>query len=134
MTKSVADEFQDIKIEAFDNSASSPSGEGALMRLVLRLSQSAPPAWSQYFNQSWQQHIYMMKRRAAVVGDRLEIICMPRELEGDHLPELKKVIAETNKAYRAYAAEQNRMKEEAAEEARRQKEELSGLKGRLKFD
>lgn len=130
----MADTFEGIKIRELDDAASGPSGEGALMRLVLRLSQSAPGTWSQYFNQAWQQHIYMKKRRASVSGDRLEIICMPDELETDHLPELNKVIAETNTAYGAHAAEQSRLRQQAADEAERQKDQLANLKGKLKFD
>jgi len=130
----VADTFTDIKIKELDDAASGPSGQGALMRLVLRLSESAPGPWSQYFNQAWQQHIYMMKRRASVSGDRLEITCMPDELQSDHLPELSKVIAQTNAAYGAHAAEQSRLRQQAADEAKRQKDELSSLKGKLKFD
>lgn len=104
------------------------------MRLVLRLSQSTPSPWAQYFNQAWQQHIYMMKRQAFVSGDRLEIICMPDELQTDHLPELNKVIADTNAAYAAHAAEQSRVRQRAADEAKQQKDQLAELKGSLKFD
>lgn len=127
-------EFEDIGIKEFDDKASSPSGEGALMRLVLRLSQSAPLQWSEYFNAAWRQHIYMMKRKAWVTGSTLEIICMPAELDIDHLSELKKVIAETNQAYRAHVEADNRRQAQADEETRRRKEELSKLKDRLKFD
>jgi hypothetical protein len=67
----MSDQFTGIKIVALDDEASCPSGQGALLRLVLKLSQSAPSAWSQYFNDAWQQHLYIMKRRASVSGDRL---------------------------------------------------------------
>lgn len=126
--------FTEIKIKELDDAASGPSGQGALMRLVLRLSQSAPGPWSDYFNQAWRQHIYMMKRRASVSGDRLEIVCMPDELQSDHVPELNKVIALTNAAYSAYAAEQNRLRQQATDEAKRQRDELASLKDSLKFD
>ena len=103
--------FTDIRIKDLDDAASGPSGQGALVRVVLRLSPSAPTAWANYFNDRWQQQFYMSKRHANVFGDKLEIICMPHELESDHLPELKKVIAETNDAYRRYVAKQ-RVQEE----------------------
>jgi hypothetical protein len=64
----------------------------------------------------------------------LEIICMPEELESDRLPELKKVLAETNEAYRRYAQEETRTRQAELENARRQEAALSGLKDRLKFD
>jgi hypothetical protein len=126
--------FTDIKIVGLDDAASGPSGQGALVRLSLKLSDSAPSAWSQYFNEAWEQHIYMMKRRASVFGDRLEIVCMPDELQNDHLPELNNVISETNSEYRRYADAQDRQREIEVEIARRQKDELANLKGRLKFD
>ena len=128
------DQFTDIRIVELDDEASLPSGEGALVRVVLRLSERAPSEWSQYFNDAWRLHLYMMKRRAIVSGDRLEIICMLEELERDHLPELNKVMAETNEAYRKYAQEQNRRREIENEAAQRHREALSNLKDRLKFD
>jgi hypothetical protein len=76
----------------------------------------------------------MMKRRASVSGDRLEIICMPDELQADHLSELNKVIAETNEAFKKYDADRKRAKQAEDEHAKRQKQELSDLKRRLKFD
>lgn len=130
----MASTFTDIKIKELDDAASGPAGQGALMRLVLRLSESAPGPWSRYFNQAWQQHIYLMKRRASVSDDRLEIICMLDELQSKHLPELNKVIAQTNVAYGVYAAEQSRLRQQAADDAKRQKDELASLKGKLKFD
>ncbi len=130
----MADIFKDIKIASLDYNASGPSGQGSLMRLVLRLSQSAPSRWSQHFNQSWQQHLYMQKRHAAVSGDKLEIVCMMDELERDHLPEVKKIIAATNEAYGAYAKEQDHLQRQAEEDSMRQKEELASLKKRLKLD
>jgi hypothetical protein len=130
----VAKTFTDIKIKELDDAASGPSGQGALVRLVLRLSHSAPARWAAYFNERWQQAIYMSKRHARVFGDKLEITCMPYELERDHLPELNKVIAETNEAYRGYFAKQERERDLQEEAEKRQKQELSDLKGRLKFD
>lgn len=61
--------------------------------------------------------MYMMKRRASVSGDGLEIICMPDELEKNHLPELNKIIAETNAAYQSYVFAQTRQEQIEAEDA-----------------
>jgi hypothetical protein len=134
MGKLMSSEFTDIKIVSLDDVASGPSGDRALFRLVLKLSQRTPTAWSEYFNEAWGHHIYMMKRKATIFGDRLEIICMPDELEKDHLPELNKVMSETNDAYKKYASEQSCINQAEAERVQRQKEELSDLKRRLKFD
>jgi hypothetical protein len=130
----VGNRFQYIKIVDLDEEASGPSGEGALMRTILKLSETPPPEWSEYFNQAWQQHIYMMKRRARVIGDWIEIICMPAELQHDHIPELNKVIAQTNAAYSSHAADQESRREAIENETARQKQQLSELKSKLKFD
>jgi hypothetical protein len=95
-------EFQDISIIELSDDESGPSGQGALMRIVLQ-------------------------------GNRLVIICMPEELQTDHIPELNKVMSETNAAYKKYAAEKDKAQQARAENARRQKEELAKIKGQLKF-
>jgi hypothetical protein len=100
---------------------------------VLNLSSSAPADWANYFNQRWEQHFYMMKRKAHVSGGRLEVYCVPDELQ-NLIVEFNKVIAETNQAYSRHLAQlqQQADKQKAAEEAER--EQLSKIKGTLKFD
>jgi hypothetical protein len=126
-------EFQDISIIELSDDESGPSGQGALMRIVLKLSAYAPPEWADYFHSAWRQHMYMMKRSVEIQGNRLVIICMPEELQTDHIPELNKVMSETNAAYKKYAAEKDKAQQARAENARRQKEELAKIKGQLKF-
>jgi hypothetical protein len=131
----MADQFTDIKIVSLDDDASRPSVEHALFRVVLKLSQRAPSEWAEYFNQAWRKHSYGLKwRRATVFGDTLEVICMPNELQTDHIPELKKVILDTNEEYKKHAADQERIGRAQEERVQRQKQELSELRGRLKFD
>lgn len=130
----MADQFEDIRIVDLDDKATRPSGEGALMTMVLRLSQSAPSAWVELFNHQWSQDFYMNKRRTMASGNRIEINCMPYELAEDHLPQLKKVVAETNTLYRQHLAHLQRQAEERAEAQRRQREEIADVKRRLKFD
>lgn len=72
----------------------------------------------------------MMKRNAAVSGKELEIYCVPDELQQYHFPELKKVIAETNLAYRAHLEQTKR----SADAELRERTELANLKSKLKFD
>ena len=76
----------------------------------------------------------MMKRRAEVFGRQLEIIAMPSEMQSDHIPELNKVISDTNEAYKKYIGQLNQA--EAAEEAKKaeEKKQISDLKNSLKFD
>ncbi len=112
--------FRDIEIVSIDEGASSRSQgpHSGLFNIALKLSSFAPSEWSDYFNQRWQQHLYMMKRRAQASGSSITILCPPDQLEKDHIPELKIVIEETNRAYHAYlirvqASEEERRKAEA---------------------
>ena len=126
--------FEDIKIVSLDDGASGPSGQGSLFRMVLKLSASVPTEWADYFNRAWEGHFYMMKRRASASGNRIEIICATEELQSDHVPELKKIIAETNQSYREYVNRRHKEQAAKAEAEMKRKETLSNLKNNLKFD
>lgn len=130
----MSNNFEDIKIIAFDDKATYRSDpNSALMHVVLNLSASAPYEWSNYFNQRWKSHLYMMKRNASVSGKRLEIYCVPDELQKDHIPELNKVIAETNQAYRQYLVQAKREADAQAEREAAEKAKLAEIKSNLKF-
>jgi hypothetical protein len=131
----MTEEFEDIKIVAFNDQATRRGDPNlALMHLVLELSASAPHAWAQYFNECWHSHFYMMKREASVSGDRLEIYCVPDELEKHHIAELKKVISQTNQAYRQYLAQRQQAAEARAAKESEERANLAEIKSRLKFD
>lgn len=130
----MSERFGDIKLTELDDEASGPSGQGDLMRLVLKLSEPAPYEWCEIFNQAWPQHFYMMNRSAYASGDHIEIICMPDELQNDQIPELKKVIEATNAAYGEYLAKQEQLAAEEADAEQKRKDDLSKLKKNLKFD
>ena len=121
--------FQHIKIVSFDETATHKSDRIS----VLVLSASAPYEWSNYFNQRWTQHFYMMKRNASVSGMRLEVYCVPDELQ-NLIPELNKVITETNQAYQQHLAQ---IQQQAAQQAAAdvvEREKLAQIKSSLKFD
>lgn len=127
--------FEDIKIIAMDDKASYKSDPSThMVHVVLTLSASAPHEWAEYFNDRWQNQFYMMKRRASVSGKQLEIYCVPDELQQHHIPQLKKVIAETNTAYRSYVEKAQRVASEHAATEARERAELADLKSKLKFD
>lgn len=127
-------EFEGIRITSVDADLSGGSdGNSALVDVVLTLSQSAPSDWTTYFNGRWEQHIYMMKRRARVSGSRLTIHCVPDELEKDHLPQLKKIVDETNQRYTEYLIQKERDAQRERERTEAQKAELDKLKN-IKFD
>lgn len=128
-------EFTEIKITGLDEGASGPREPGSPMfRMHLTLSASAPTAWSQYFNDRWHGHFYMMKRRAEAYGSFIIIECVPDELQNDHLSELKKIVAETNSAYGAYCEKQQHERGRVAAQEAADKARVADLKGRLKFD
>lgn len=127
--------FEDIKIVALDDKATYRSDpNSALMHVVLTLSASVPHEWSCYFNQCWKSHLYMMKRNASVSGKRLEVYCVLDELQDDHIPELNKVIAETNQAYRQYLARAKREADAQAASDAAEKAKLAEIKSNLKFE
>jgi hypothetical protein len=131
----MADDFIHIKMTGLDDSASCSVERGsAIFRMVINLSAPAPAEWAQYFNHAWKNHFYMMKRRAEASGSVLNVECVPDELEKDHVPELKKVIDETNRAYANYHAQ--RQQQIAADAARTaaDAEKLASIKKSINFD
>jgi hypothetical protein len=131
----LSNNFEDIKIIAFDDKATYKSDpNSALMHAVLNLSASAPYEWSNYFNQRWNSHIYAMKRKASVSGKRLEIYCVPDELQNDHIPELNRVIAEANQAYRQYLAKTKREADSQASREAAEKAKLAEIKNNLRLE
>jgi hypothetical protein len=130
----MATEFEDIRITGVNTDLSGGGdSNSALVDVVLTLSQSAPSDWATYFNGRWEHHIYMMKRRASVSGGRLTIHCVPDELEKDHLPELKKIMDETNQRFKEYLVQKERDAKRERERTEAQKAELEKLKN-IKFD
>jgi hypothetical protein len=122
----------EIKLTEIRSVTSLP-GQG-LSRIVLGLSGTPPGGWGDMFRANWKGHLYSMKRTAAVHGASIQIDAPPSELEHDHLPELKAVVAETNAQWQAHLVrvkaeenEQNRVKDKDAAT-------LAELKNKLKFD
>jgi len=127
--------FVDIKIVGIDDSTSiKPDPNKEIFNIVLELSAIPPFEWSDYFNNKWKQHLYMAKRKAYVVGSSLTIYCVPSELESIHLPELKKVIAVTNKLYKEHRSSEKLEEQLELEEAEAEKAALEDLKKSIKFD
>lgn len=127
--------FEDIKIIGLDEKSSKKIDNNKLFEINLILSSSAPIEWIDYFDKAWKSHIYLMKRKAFVLGNILTIICVPDELGKYHLPELNKIIDETNKWYKEYLYQKKlkQMKEEQKEKEDREllcklKENLFGKK------
>lgn len=130
----MAAEFEDIKIVSFDEDASYKSDErSSLTNCVLRLSSLAPSDWAEHFNQSWKEHFCMTKRNATASGDRIEVLCVPEELQ-NLINELKKVIAATNRAYGQHVSATQQRAKQQEESAAAEKERLTKVKNTLTFD
>lgn len=125
-------QYVDIKITGMDDTASGNSGEGALKRIVLLLSETAPGPWGPMFDKAWENHFYMMKRRATVRSNTLTVTCAPDELQG-LINELKKVVVATNAAYNERVADDLRRQEAQSAKAAEERQALKDLKGTLKF-
>lgn len=127
-------EFEDIRIVSMDEESSHwPNPKVAMFNIVLNLSGSAPYEWGNYFNQRWKQHIYMGKASARVLGRKLQIYCVPDELEREHIPELNKIISETNNTYRIFLTA--RIQQDAARKTQEdaERDQLKSIKNKLKF-
>lgn len=124
----------DIKITGLDDKLSTPSGKGSLLALHFSLSSRPLPVWADTFDKLWKLHVYMKKRHAVCNGTHIVLIALPSEVQDEHLPELKKVIEETNAIVKAELVK--KAQKDAAEKAhlRRQVEQLAELKKSLKFD
>ena len=122
-----------IRITGMDDKASGNSGEGALKRIVLLLSDTAPGPWAPMFERAWDSHFYMKKRRVTARGNTLTVNCASDELQ-DLINELKKVVAATNAAYNERVADDLRRQEEKQAKAAEDRQALKDLKDRLKFD
>ena len=130
----MAIKFERIKIVSFDDKATyKTDSSSALVNAVLNLSASAPADWASYFNQSWKQHFYMMKRNAHVSGSRLEVYCVPDELQ-NLISELNKVITETNQAYEQHLMQAQAKADQRAAADAAERQRLAQIKSALKFD
>jgi len=94
--------FEDISILAINYVQTQPiEGSGAL-QVPIELSPVPPPDWAELFCQNWMVHDYETKVEVALAGDVIFARCFPEDfddLSERHLPEIKKVIAETNREY-----------------------------------
>ena len=130
----MANIFRDIKITGIDEDGSSEVAQSSLMDVALKLSVTPPADWTRHFDERWQQHAYVKKAVASVVEARIVIRCAVEELERIHLPELRKILAETNESHaQRLALEERKLASQLAQKAANVKT-LSELAGRLRFD
>lgn len=78
-------DFQDISIVELNDIGSGLSNEGPLTSMVLRLSADAPDSWCAAFNEGWQSHAGMMKRKATANRDTITSPVCPTNCRGRSL-------------------------------------------------
>ena len=94
--------FKNVSILAINYVQTQPIGGSGAVRVPIELSPVPPPDWMELFCQKWMAHDYEAKVEVALAGDAIFARCYPEDLEGlteRHLPEIKKVIAETNREF-----------------------------------
>jgi hypothetical protein len=97
-------DFVDITIVALDPEESFQRS-GEFWNKVFSLSGEVPERWRELFDEVWEGARYEPKRHARIEVQSLVTICLPQELEGEHLEFLHAAVGRTNEAYRAYLAE-----------------------------
>lgn len=120
--------FSEVKIVSMDEKASNrPNPNSDLCNIVLKLSNGTPYEWSEAFLVLWKQNMYMKKCKVDICGDSLTIYCMPDELKDIHIPELNRVISETNTIYSKHLERLNEERIVARGNAEKDKEIFKNL-------
>lgn len=126
--------FEPILLKKVIDEQSRRYEDTALYEIVIELSARAPQSWQDIFNHLWQQNFYMMKRTAVAYSYNITITCVPDELQQNHVPELKRVVEQTNNEYKGYLLQ--KAEHEAAMEAQAaaEKEKLKKLSDNISFE
>ena len=126
--------FHDIKIVGIDQGASQPTGEGAFYVMVLNLSPHPTSDWSDLFSMLWKQNMYMGKRNIETFGSKMNVRCVPNELEGGLLEEIKRIVVKTNGEYRSHIEAAEAQQQVAQDRKNEERQNIANIASRLKFD
>lgn len=91
--------FIDITIGELDLKRSFKRS-GIFWDKVFTLSSKVPKAWSRIFVEVWADTRYVPKRHARIEDHAIVTICLPEELEGEHMYFLIQAVERTNETYR----------------------------------
>jgi len=97
-------DFIDITIVELDLERSFQRS-GEFWNKVFTLSAEVPEDWSRIFDEVWAGARYQPKRHARIEENALVTICLPDELQSEHMQFLIGAVARTNDAYRAFIAQ-----------------------------
>ena len=128
-------DFIDIKIVGLEDDLTVESPDNPALRYIyLRLSQTPPPLWRKYFEESRKIARHPRWRHIWVDRKYLVAECVPEEIETHHLNDLKQDIAHANANYRQYLQHQTLAELRREQTQSLEREKLREMKGRLKFD
>jgi len=97
-------DFTDISIVELDPERSFQRS-GDFWTKVFTLSAEVPEDWSLIFDEVWAGARCNPKRHARIEEHAIVTICLPEELDGEHMEFLIAAVARTNEAYRLFIAQ-----------------------------
>ena len=97
-------DFTDISIVALDPERSFQRS-GEFWTKVFTLSSEVPEEWNRIFDEVWAGARYQPKRHARIEEHTLVTVCLPGELQGEHMEFLIAAVSRTNEAYRLFIAQ-----------------------------
>jgi hypothetical protein len=128
-------DFVDIRIVGLEEDMTAESPDRPPLRLVfLRLSQTPPPIWRTYFDETRKISRHPHWRPAWIDRRFIVVECVPEEIETYHLNDLKQDVARCNERCRDYFLRQTLSDRQKHVADHHVKERLREIKGRLKFD
>lgn len=128
-------DFADIKIIGLEEEMTVDSPVRPHLRYVyLRLSQSPPPLWQNYFKDARKVSRHPHWRQAWVDRKYIIVECLLPELELYHLNDLRQDVATANQRYHQHLGKQGNPDREKARVDQEARDFLREVKGRLKFD
>ena len=128
-------DFIDIKIVSLEDEMTVVSHDQPSLRYVyLKLSQTPPPLWQNYFKESRKIARHPHWRNAWIDRKFIVIECLLEEIETYHLTDLKQDLAKANNQYRKYLEKQSQTEHVQKKLYHQDLEKLRDIKNRLNFD
>jgi hypothetical protein len=128
-------DFIDIKIVGLEDDMTVESPNNPALRYIyLKLSQTPPPLWQKYFEESRKIARHARWRHIWIDRKFLVVECVPEEIETHHLNDLKLDVSRANSNYRHYL--QHRVRADLQQEKTQliERDRLREMKSRLNFD
>jgi len=128
-------DFIDIKIVGLEDELTVESPNNPALRYIyFKLSQTPPPLWQRYFDESRKIPRHTKWRHIWVDRKFLIVECVPAEIETHHLNDVKKDIFYANSKYREYLRQQTKLQKRSEQTQSIERDRLREIKSRLNFD